>query len=553
LITLRPSGKSTVALVRALSILAVVVALLTLCEYLFRRDFGIDQAIFRDSLSPTFPGRMGLNTAVAIALLGAATMAISDDSESVIYRGQFLAVLAAIIPLFSLIGYIFSARIFYQMVSSTPMAIHTAVVLFGLCGAVLWTKPDLGLMTAMHADDSRGLMLRRMIPAAIVTPIVLGWVRLEGQRAGLYDTTFGLALLVTAMIFIFGLLIVMNARGISRSETAREQAYTDLRSAYSSVERHVVERTQELSEALSSLAQVRHRFELATNASDSGILDLDITTEEVLCSRRWCEMLGRSETGGQPSVAEFVGLIHPDDRDRGMQALFKHFKGESADFSAELRMLHADGSYRWMLSRGMAVRDASGKAIRMIGTQTDITEIKRLQEALRNESIKDDLSGLYNRKHFVERLSSAVQAASRHDRPLSLCMCDLEGLKQINDRFGHQAGDSVIMALGKAITAEIRNEDVAARYGGDEFCIMLPETKAEFAASCLERIRGRVEGMLFFTPDNRRYSVTASFGVSDLAGRSVPQLMEAADAALYEAKRQGGNRVIVDESIIASA
>ena len=308
-----------------------------------------------------------------------------------------------------------------------------------------------------------------------------------------------------------------------------------------------MQRTQELSEALSALDEIRQRFELAAQASDSGILDLDLATKKLYCSRRWYEMLGRSETREPQSGAEFLKLVHADDRDNAMQMLLGHYEGQSADFSAEVRMLHADGTYRWMLSRGMAVRDATGRPVRMVGSQTDITEIKRLQEALRNESIRDGLSGLYNRKHFAERLSSAVQAATRHDRPLSLCMCDLDGLKQINDVYGHQAGDNVIRSLSSAITAEIRNEDVAARYGGDKFCIMLSETGAIYAAACLERIRARVESMLFFTIDDRRYAVTASFGVSDLSGRSSSQLIEAADHALYEAKKRGGNRIVVEE------
>ena len=334
-------------------------------------------------------------------------------------------------------------------------------------------------------------------------------------------------------------------------EEARERSQADLERALLSVEQRVAERTQELNDALSSLADSEDRLERATEGSNSGILDLDVPAQTVRCSRRWNEMLGRA--GDAPlSVDEFMRLVHPDDRKAAKTALVDHFKGVATNFSAEVRMRHVDGSYRWMLSRGQAVRNASGHAVRMLGSQTDITEIKQLQEQLRDASIRDAVTGLYNRTHFIERLTAATRLSMRHGLPLSFCMFDIDLFKQINDAYGHQAGDDVIKAIGTAVAAEIRAEDVGARYGGDEFCIMFEGSPATAAAACLGRIKARVENTPFFAPDGRRFSATMSFGVSELGGRSVPELIEAADRALYEAKSQGRSKILVERPAAAT-
>lgn len=547
-----PRRSSATLVARGIALAAVALSLATLGEYLFGWHLRLDEILLLDQSGSGIPGRMGANTAVALAFLGIAIALEGSDRELVIVRAHILAIGAAVIALFTLVGYVYSAIYLYQIQASTPMAINTALALFALCGAVFWSKPDRGLMVAVHAADSAGLMLRRTIPAAVIVPIGLGWLALNGERAGLYESTFGAALLVLATITIFVTLVIVNARSVKAHDATRERAQAELQEAFFSVERRVVERTQELNEALSRLADSERRYDLATEGSNSGILDLDIPADKLHCSRRWNEMLGR-RSDELLSTAQFIELVHADERESAMKALLAHFKGATPSFSIEVRMRHADGSYRWMLSRGRAVRDAEGNAIRMIGSQTDIGEIKALQEALRDASIRDGITGLYNRTHFAERLTGATHLAHRHRLPLSFCMFDIDKFKQINDTYGHQIGDAVIKAVGAAVTAEIRAEDLGARYGGDEFCIMFEGTNAIGAVQCLERIKSRVENTPFFANDGRRFSVTVSFGVSDLAEKSVPELIEAADRALYVAKSSGRSRIIVDKVMTATS
>ena len=539
-----PRSRPAAIMARTISLACALVGILTIGEYLLGLKLPLDHVLIA-KVSGTMPGRMGSNTAIAIVLLGIGIALVASESAVVILRAQLVTLGAGVISLLSLVGYIYSATYLFQMQSSTPMAVNTSVALLMLCGATFWVKPDRGLMTTVHSTGGAGLMLRYLIPAAIVIPIVLGWLRLWGERDGLYDTTYGVSLLVSSTIVIFVILISVNAKSVRTLESTRDRAQKDLEEAFVSVEQRVVERTQELNDALARLADSERRFELATEGSNSGILDLDIRADSLHCSRRWNEMLGRR--GDQPlNTAAFIELVHPDDRTDAMKALLAHFKGTTDSFSIEVRMRHADGTHRWMLSRGRAVRDEKGRAVRMIGSQTDISEIKALQEALRDASIRDGITGLYNRTHFVERLNAATHLALRHDLPLSFCMFDIDHFKQVNDTYGHVLGDDVIRTVGAAIASEIRAEDVGARYGGDEFCIMFEGTSAAGAAMCLERIKARVENTPFFSKDGRRFSTTLSFGVSDLADRTVPELIEAADRALYEAKSRGRSRIVID-------
>jgi len=539
-----PKRRAAGIVARAVSLAAAIVGVLTLGEYLLGLKLPLDQVLI-NNLSGTIPGRMGSNTAIAIVLLGIGIALAASDSAVVILRAQLVTLGAGVIALLSLVGYIYSATYLFQMQSATPMAVNTSVALLMLCGATFWVRPDRALMTIVHSTGGAGLMLRRLIPAAIIIPIILGWLRLLGERDGFYDTTYGVSLLVSSTIVIFVILISINAKSVSALESTRDSAQKDLEQAFVSVEQRVVERTRELNEALARLADSEHRFELATEGSNSGVLDLDILSDTLHCSRRWNEMLGRRGDQLLNSSA-FIELVHPEERKDAMKALLAHFKGTTESLSIEVRMRHADGTHRWMLSRGRALRDEKGRAVRMIGSQTDISEIKALQEALRDASIRDGITGLYNRTHFIERLNAATHLAVRHDLPLSFCMFDIDKFKQVNDTYGHVVGDDVIRAVGVAIAAEIRAEDVGARYGGDDFCIMFEGTPAAGAAMCLERIKARVENTPFFSKDGRRFSTTLSFGVSDLADRSVPELIEAADRALYDAKSRGRSRIIVD-------
>ncbi len=533
--------------IRGVAIFSVVVTLLicvaTAAEYVFGLRLGLDQALFSDPAGGAHPGRMGPFGVIALGLLALGLAFVARDDDAGVATGQVFATLSAVIAFFAIVGYAYDATGFYGMQLDTAMAAATAVVIFALSGALILALPDRGFMRVVCSENAAGFLVRRLFPQVVLLQVLLGWLCLEGEKYGLYDTATGVCLLVTANVFTFGVAIAVNARLLRRVETLRERSQEQLRATVIGIERQIAERTAELDKTIARLAASELRFSLAADGSEKGILDLDIVSGKLYCSPGWKAMLGYDASEPIDSPLAFAQFVHPEDRDRAQALLFEHYKGTTSSFSTEVRMRHRDGTYRWMLSRGQAVRDAAGRAIRMVGSQTDITELKELQERLRIVSVQDSLTGLYNRRHFDDRLLAAVHAAFRHERPLSVCICDVDELKGVNDKYGHETGDRVLQAFALILRTETRTEDVVARYGGDEFCVLFPEQHAVQAAVCGERIRSRFANAAFVSSQGDPFPVTASFGFADMGGMDAPEFIGAADRALYDAKTQGRNRI----------
>lgn len=180
-------------------------------------------------------------------------------------------------------------------------------------------------------------------------------------------------------------------------------------------------------------------------------------------------------------------------------------------------------------------------------------ERRRTEEALRNDtrryralSITDSLSKLFNHAFFLEELEAQVESAARIGEPLSLVLLDIDDFKRHNDAFGHLEGDKVINALGNTLRASVRGSDIACRYGGEEFTVLLPSTPIDRAREVAERIRVAFESNVFEPAPGVSVRNTISLGVAQLApAERARDLLRRADMAMFEAKRQGKNRVAV--------
>lgn len=171
-------------------------------------------------------------------------------------------------------------------------------------------------------------------------------------------------------------------------------------------------------------------------------------------------------------------------------------------------------------------------------------ELREKNSILEKLSTTDALTGLRNRRFLTEVLSLEVLRATRYRTPLSLLMADVDHFKQVNDTYGHPTGDAVLQATAEAILRVVRTTDVAGRYGGEEFLAVLPHTDLDGAFTLAERLRIAIESAECVAGDGRRFSVTSSFGVAQLArSEDVAALVQRVDGALYEAKAAGRNRV----------
>jgi two-component system, cell cycle response regulator len=167
---------------------------------------------------------------------------------------------------------------------------------------------------------------------------------------------------------------------------------------------------------------------------------------------------------------------------------------------------------------------------------------RRMVDSLSHKAMIDGLTGLWNRTYLEAHTTIELAAARRSAKPLACIMADVDHFKSVNDTYGHSFGDEVLREVGRVLTHSCRAEDIVCRYGGEEFTVLLPDTSLERAAELAERLRLAIEGRPFVCRD-MPVNVTCSFGVANLRERIPPSVIELADAALYQAKRSGRNRV----------
>jgi diguanylate cyclase (GGDEF)-like protein len=169
----------------------------------------------------------------------------------------------------------------------------------------------------------------------------------------------------------------------------------------------------------------------------------------------------------------------------------------------------------------------------------------RLHDIVQRQAMTDDLTGLVNRRRFIEALDAEIERARRFGSPLTIVLADLDNFKQVNDAFGHHGGDVVLRAFADLIRSHVRDVDVSGRIGGEEFAILLPETDRVGAARVAERMRRSLNAVAIAVSDGHSIRAASSFGVAELEpDQSGDELLRAADAALYRAKDEGKNRVV---------
>jgi diguanylate cyclase (GGDEF)-like protein/PAS domain S-box-containing protein len=301
--------------------------------------------------------------------------------------------------------------------------------------------------------------------------------------------------------------------------------------------RYAVER----SSAEEALLESEQRYALAVQGASDGVWDWNLATGVAYFSPRWAAIAGADAATLGAEIGEWFSRVHPDDAQPLKEALSAHLDGRVAHFEHEHRLRCADGSFRWVLSRGVAVRSSAGTPTRMAGSLTDITVRKLAEERLLHDAFHDALTGLPNRTLFLDRMGVALEQSRRHrGLAFAVLFLDLDRFKNLNDSLGHSAGDTLLVEFAARLRACLRPGDTVARLGGDEFGILLNEVTApEDATRVAERVLELLERPFAIGP--HEVVITASIGIAFGSGsyETPEDILRDTDTAMYRAKASG--------------
>ncbi|MEO8049355.1 MAG: GGDEF and EAL domain-containing protein [Acidobacteriota bacterium] len=291
----------------------------------------------------------------------------------------------------------------------------------------------------------------------------------------------------------------------------------------------------------------RARFELAAEGTENGLWYWDLKSETFEYSSSWASLIGYGEGELDANVDAWLSRVHPGYLSKISDQLSDLLEGQSSQFRNEHRLLHADGTYIWVLARGRAVRNEAGKVVAVAGSHADISAVIDVERRVLKDSFLDKLTNLPNRDFLMGRLKKKTED-QKSDRNRSgrfaLLFLDLDRFKVINDSLGHPVGDQLLVTVGTRLRNCVGPDDVVARFGGDEFVILLDRIRdVEDAMKTADRMQKAISSP--FQIGGREVVSGASIGMvlSSPEITDTDDLLRYADIAMYEAKNNGKGQV----------
>jgi len=289
-----------------------------------------------------------------------------------------------------------------------------------------------------------------------------------------------------------------------------------------------------------ALQESEARLSFALDATNDGIWDSNLESGNVYFSDHYYRMLGYHSDEIINTQKGFEGLLHPEDKERVLQKIQECTEGKIKDYSEEFRLKTKSGRWKWILGRGNVVyRDSNGKALRFVGTHTDISRRKEAEEKLERLARIDSLTGCYNRRYGLELLDRQMKLSLRSKSPLLLAFLDIDKFKPINDTFGHDEGDTILKEVAGLFKSTLREIDIICRMGGDEFLLVFPDNSLKDASQIKKRLDQNLTQLNHTL--KKPYQIEFSIGLSEYIPDnplSMDELIRIADKEMYEDKKK---------------
>lgn len=403
-----------------LAVFVTGLALLTLSQYVFDLDLRIDQWLFQDTTTASFPGRMAPVTALNFCLLGSALLAMHRQWY---YLSQGCSVVAMLLALLAVAGYLYGVESLYRISTFSSMAVHTALGFIFAGGGLLRAEPENGFIRIVTASGAGGTLIRRLIPAVLILPILTGWLCLQGQRLSFYDIPFGVALFALSNLVIVAGLIMRLAWVLHRVDVARETAVAALRQSHEDLENKVLERTAALGEITRRLEAERNLLRTLIDTSPDYIFIKDAGGRFIISNMAHTQaaQVTPDELAGKTAfdlfTPDLAAQFHADD----IQVI------QSGEPLINLKRSTTDpqGQPRTVLTTKIPLRNPEGQITGLVGISRDITDHQQL-EVQRHQL---DLE-----REKVRLLNDFMMAASHDLRtPLTVMRTSLDLLKRLTD------------------------------------------------------------------------------------------------------------------------
>lgn len=322
---------------------------------------------------------------------------------------------------------------------------------------------------------------------------------------------------------------------------------------YELTKEELIERLKQADTLIEQIQKAADKEEL-TNfpwVGNLGQWNWSIPSDELIFNEKKATNLGYSKEEIPEDIGFefFTSKLHPDDYEKVMDNMRQHLKGRIESYEIEYRILKKDGNYAWYYDRGTVIkRDENGKALIVSGIVFDISYEKEIKEKLFEAKKRyqhlariDDLTSVYNKRYMSRKIIKEMASLDENKNSLSLIMLDIDDFKEINDQYGHQAGDYFLKYLAQKIKENIQRDDVISRWGGDEFLILFKNKSIHEVNKIAEKIRSSFEKM----KDEQLIQATTSIGVAEFKEKApLEEAIIRVDKLMYEAKFSGKNQII---------